>query len=82
MSAACYQKPKDENNTTIILAAVLYGCNIWSVILRQEFRLKVLENRLLRKIYGPKGDEVTGNVMGLHNVNFMIFVPQQILCKN
>jgi hypothetical protein len=38
---------------------VLYGCETWSLTLREEHRLRVLENRVLR-IFGPKGDEVTG----------------------
>ena len=43
---------------TIILPVVLYGCETWSVTLREEGRLKVLENRVLRKIFGSKRDEV------------------------
>jgi len=39
---------------------VLYGCKAWSVTLREEHRLGVFENRVLRKIPGPKRDEVTG----------------------
>jgi hypothetical protein len=39
---------------------VLYGCETWSLILREEHRLRVFENRVLRGIFGPKGDEVTG----------------------
>jgi hypothetical protein len=44
----------------IILPLVLYGCEIWSVTLREEKRLKVFENRVLRRIFGPKRDEATG----------------------
>jgi hypothetical protein len=40
---------------TIILPVVLYGCETWSLILREEHRLRVFENRVLRKIYGPGG---------------------------
>jgi hypothetical protein len=39
---------------------VLYGCEAWSLILREERRLRVFENRVLRKIFGPKRDEVIG----------------------
>jgi hypothetical protein len=39
----------------IILHAVLYGCKTWSLLLREEQRLKVLENRVLRRIFGTKG---------------------------
>jgi hypothetical protein len=45
---------------TIILSVVLYGCETWSLTLREERRLRVLENRVLRKVFGPKRDEVTG----------------------
>jgi hypothetical protein len=46
--------------TTIILPVVLYGCEIWSLTLREEHRLGVFENRVLRRIFGQKRDEVTG----------------------
>jgi hypothetical protein len=45
---------------TIILPLVLYGCVSWSLTLKEEPRLRVFENRVLRRIYGPKRDEVTG----------------------
>jgi hypothetical protein len=45
---------------TIILPVVLYGCETWSLTLREEHRLSVFENRVLRTIFGPKRDEVTG----------------------
>ena len=50
---------------TIILPVVLYGCETWSLTLREECRLRV-ENRVLRRIYGPKRDEVTGDWRKLH----------------
>jgi hypothetical protein len=43
---------------TIILSVVLYGCETWSLTLRQEHKLGVFENRVLRRIFGPKRDEV------------------------
>ena len=46
---------------TIILPVVLYGCETWSLTLREERRLRVFENRALRRVFGPKRDEVTGN---------------------
>jgi hypothetical protein len=46
-------------NTTI-LPVVLYGCENWSLALREQHRLRVFENRVLRRIFGPKRDEVTG----------------------
>ena len=42
---------------TIILTVVLYGCETWSLTLREESRLRVFENRILRRIFGPKRDE-------------------------
>jgi hypothetical protein len=44
----------------IILSVVLYGCETWSLTLWEEKRLRMFENRVLRGIFGPKGDEVTG----------------------
>jgi hypothetical protein len=46
---------------TIILPVVLYGCKTWSLALKKEHRLGVFENRMLRKIFGPKRDEVIGD---------------------
>jgi hypothetical protein len=47
----------------IILPVVLYGCETWSLALRKEHRLRVFENRVLRRIFGPKRDEVTNRRM-------------------
>jgi hypothetical protein len=52
---------------TIVLPVVLYGCETWSLTLREEHRLRVFENRVLRRIFGPKRDEVTGDLRKLHN---------------
>jgi hypothetical protein len=52
---------------TIILPVVLYGCETWSLTLREERRLRVFDNRALRRIFGPKRDEVTGEWRKLHN---------------
>ena len=54
-------------NRTIILPVVLYGCETWSLTLRDERRLRVFENRVLRRVFGPKRDEVTGEWRKLHN---------------
>jgi hypothetical protein len=45
---------------TIILPLFLYRCETWSLTLREEHRLRVLENRVLRRIFGPRRDEVMG----------------------
>jgi hypothetical protein len=51
---------------TLILPVVLYGCETWSLKLREEPRLRVLENSVLRRIFVPKRDEVTGERRKLH----------------
>jgi hypothetical protein len=52
---------------TIILPVFLYGCETWSLTLREENKLRVFENRVLSKIFGPKRDKVTGEWRKLHN---------------
>ena len=52
---------------TVILPFVLFGCETWSLILREERRLRVFENRTMRRIFGPKWDEVTGEWRNLRN---------------
>jgi hypothetical protein len=51
---------------TVIFPVVLYGCETWSLTLREEHRLRVFENRVLRKIFGPKREE-DGSWRELHN---------------
>jgi hypothetical protein len=51
---------------TVILLVVLYGCETWSLTLREEHRLRVFENRVLRRIFGPKREE-DGSWRQLHN---------------
>src|SRR5215475_6099359 len=51
---------------TIIQPVVLYGCETWSLTLREEHRLRVFENRVLRRVFVPKRDEVTGEWRKLH----------------
>ena len=52
---------------TKILPVVLYGCETWSLTLREERSLRLFENRVLRRIFGSKRDEVTGEWRKLHN---------------
>ena len=52
---------------TVILPVVLYGCETWSLTLREERKLRVFENRVLRRIFGLRRDEVTGEWRRLHN---------------
>ena len=58
---------KFKIHRTIILSVVLYGSETWSLTLREESRLKLFENRVLRRIFGPKRDEITGEWRRLHN---------------
>ena len=52
---------------TIILPVILYGCETWSLTLWEESKLRVFENMVLRRIFGPRRDEVTGDWRRLHN---------------
>jgi hypothetical protein len=52
---------------TTILPVILYECEAWSLTLREEHRLRVFENRVLRRIFGPERDGVTGGWKKLHN---------------
>ena len=58
---------KIQINRTIILPVVFYGCETWSLTQRKKRRLRMFENRVLRRIFGPKSDEVTGEWRKLHN---------------
>ena len=62
---------------TIILPVVLYGCETWSLTLREERKLRVFEDMVLRRIFGPRSDEVTGEWRRLHNeeLNDLYFSP-------
>jgi hypothetical protein len=62
-----YKNTKINIYRTIILPVVVYGCETWSIILREERKLRVFENRVLRRIFGPKRDEVTGEWRTLQN---------------
>jgi hypothetical protein len=63
----CQKNLKIRIYKTIILPVVLYECETWSLALRGEHRLRVFENKVLRRIFGPKRDEVTGEWKKLHN---------------
>ena len=58
---------KIKTYRTIILSVVLYGCGTWSLTLREELRVRVFENRVLRRMFVPKRDEVTGEWRKLYN---------------
>jgi len=61
------------------LPVVLYGCETWSLEKGKELRLRAFENRVLWRIFGPKGNEVTREWRELHNEELMICTPHPIL---
>ena len=65
---------------TIILPVALFGCENFSLTLREERRLRVFENRVLRRVFRPKRDEVTGEWRKLHKEEFRDFTLYPILC--
>jgi hypothetical protein len=60
-------KTKNAMHINNLLLYTYYICETWSLTLREEHRLRVFENRVLRRIFGPKRDEVTGEWRKLHN---------------
>ena len=66
----------------IILPVVLYGCETWSLTLREEHRLRVFEHMVLRRIFGPKRDEVTEICRNYTMRSTMIYTPYQILYRS
>jgi hypothetical protein len=73
----CLKNIKIRIYKTIILPVVLYGYETWSLALREEHRLRVYKNRVLRRIFGPKMDEIIGND-GLHNLYILLHVIRMI----
>jgi hypothetical protein len=55
------------SESSVLLPAVLYGCKTWSLTLREEHRLRVFENRVLRRIFGPRRDDVMGEWRKVHS---------------
>jgi hypothetical protein len=75
------KKLKIKIYRSIILPVVLYGCETWSVTSRQEHRLRVLQNTVVKKIFGPKRDEVLGEWRRLNNKVYDLYSsPNIILC--
>jgi hypothetical protein len=66
---------------TIILPVVLHWCETWSLTLREEHRLRVFENRVLRRIFGPKRDEVSGEWRKLHNEELRDLYPSPSIIR-
>jgi len=64
---------------TVILPVVLYGCGAWSLTLGEERRLRAFGNRVLRRIFGPKRDEVTGEWRKLHNEELIMLCTPHLM---
>ncbi|KAJ4425846.1 hypothetical protein ANN_27472 [Periplaneta americana] len=67
---------------TVILPVLLYGCETWTVTLREEHRFRVFENKVLRKIFGAKRDEVTGEWRKLHNTELHTLYSSPDIIRN
>ncbi|KAJ4436743.1 hypothetical protein ANN_16875 [Periplaneta americana] len=67
---------------TVILPVVLYVCETWTLTLREEHRLRVFENKVLRKIFGAKRDEVTGEWRKLHNAELHALYSSPDIIRN
>ncbi|KAJ4430807.1 hypothetical protein ANN_19398 [Periplaneta americana] len=66
----------------VILPVVLYGCETWSLTLREEQKLRVFENKVLRKIFGAKRDEVTREWRKLHNAELQALYSSPDIIRN
>jgi hypothetical protein len=68
LSSFCYRKiRKFKTHRTVILPVVLYGCETWRLILREEIRFRVFENRVLRRIFRHRRVKLRGEWIKLHN---------------
>ena len=73
MSRLLSKKLKISTYETIVLPVVFYGCKSWSLTFTEEHRLRVFENKVLRKIFGAKRDEITGEWRKLHPATCIVF---------
>ena len=76
------KKLKVKSHTSIILPIVLYGCETWSLTLREEHRLRVFENKVLRKIFGAKKNENTGEWRRLHDAELYALYSSPNIIRN
>ena len=67
LSSSLLSKNVNIKTYRTIILPVLYGCETWSLTLREECRLRVFDNRVLKRLFGPKRDEVIGEWRRLHN---------------
>ena len=78
----CFPRNKVKAYKTIILPVVLYGCETWSLTIREEYRLSVFENKVLKKIFGAKRDEITGELGKLHNAELHAMYSSPNIIRN
>jgi hypothetical protein len=69
---------KVQVHRTIILPLILFGCEAWFLTLRKEHRVRVFKDRVLRKIFGPKRDEVQASGEDYIMRTFMMYTPHQM----
>ncbi|KAJ4450211.1 hypothetical protein ANN_01618 [Periplaneta americana] len=81
-SSLLSKKLKVRIYKTVILPVVLYGCETWTLTLREEHRLRVFENKVLRKIFGAKRDEVTREWRKLHNTELHALYSSPDIIRN
>ena len=82
LSRLLSKKLKVKTYKTIILLVVLYGFETWSLTLREEHRLGVFENKVFRKIFGGKRDEITGEWKKLHNAELHALYSSPNIIRN
>ncbi|KAJ4431656.1 hypothetical protein ANN_20255 [Periplaneta americana] len=81
-SSLLYKNLKVRIYKTVILPVLLYGCDTWTLTLREEHRLRVFENKVLRKIFGAKRDEATGEWRKLHNTELHALYSSPNIIRN
>ena len=82
-SSLLYKNVKIKIKRTIILTVVSYGCETWLFTQMEKHRLRIFENRVLRRIFGPKRDEVTREWRKIHNEEFNDqYSSSNIVCMN
>ncbi|KAJ4436737.1 hypothetical protein ANN_16869 [Periplaneta americana] len=82
LSSSLLSKNLKRIYKTVILPVVLYGCETWTLTLREEQRLRVFENKILRKIFGAKRDEVTGEWRKLYNTELHALYSSPDIIRN
>ncbi|KAJ4442267.1 hypothetical protein ANN_12133 [Periplaneta americana] len=81
-SSLLFKNLKVRIYKTVILPVLLYGCETWTLNLREEHRLRVFENKVLRKMFGAKRDEVTGEWRKLHNAELHALYSSPDIIRN